>query len=85
MVFDWTEKQNKKYIPLVTFVIGCAVGAVVMKWYIEKEGKKMADGGSIGSSQPASPTIIQVQSSPPVAPAAPVAAAPISTVSSLPV
>lgn len=75
MVFDWTEKQNKKYIPLVTFVIGCAVGGVLMKWWTEKKGAtKLAEGGAIaGATQPSQTIIVQPAAVAPVMPATPLA------------
>lgn len=89
MILDFTDPDNKKHIPTITFVIGCAVGALLWKFYLEYQTKKMASGGSVNGGGNVAPaqTVIQVApaaAAPPIA--APVSAAPIptATVSSTP-
>ena len=76
MILDWTEKSNKKYIPIITFVLGCATGALVWKFYWESKGAKMEAGGAVAPAAQAPATVIQV-AAPAPAPAMQAAPAPV--------
>lgn len=75
MILDWTEKSNKKYIPIVTFVLGCAVGAVAWRFYWESKAAKLEAGGAVAPAAQAPATVIQV-AAPAAAPAMQAAPAP---------
>jgi hypothetical protein len=73
-MLDLTKQENKKYIPIGTFVLGVIVGAALMHYWVQKKGKsdKFESGGSVAPA----PTTIQVIAPAPVAPTAPVSVAP---------
>ncbi len=77
MILDWTEKSNKRYIPIVTFVLGCAVGALAWKYYWESQAAKMDAGGAVAPAAQAPATVIQVAAPAAPAPAAVAAPAPV--------
>ena len=74
---DITKQENKKYIPIGTFVLGCIVGAVAMHYWMQRKhggSEKFASGGSV-------PQTIQIVNPAPVAQApAPVVSAPAPSV-----
>ncbi len=67
-MIDITKQENKKYVPIATFVLGVVVGGVIMHFWIQKKtggSKEFAAGGTIA---PAPPATIQIVQPAPVAP-----------------
>ena len=48
-MFDYSKPENKKYIPIGTFIFGMFVGGIVMRLWCAKQGKakEFAQGGTI--------------------------------------
>lgn len=72
MILDFSEPENKKYIPIATFALGVFVGGLLMHFYMQKKSKEFASGGTVQPAQP----IVVMQAPPAPAMAAPVASAP---------
>lgn len=77
MVLDFSEPDNKKYIPIATFALGVFVGGLCMHFWMQKKSKETAlfnNGGAVATPQAAQPQPIVIQtSSAPPAMAAPMA------------
>lgn len=72
MFLDFSQEENKKYIPYTTFALGLFVGGLLMHLYMEKKKGAMFEKG--GAISPA-PQIIQVTAAP-----SPVISAPVPSI-----
>ena len=74
---DWSEPENKKYIPIGTFLLGMFVGGLLMHFYMQKKSKEFSAGGAV---QAAPPVVVMAQAPAPAmaAPAPPAMSPPTS-------
>ena len=75
MFLDFSEPENKKYIPIATFALGVFVGGLLMHFYMQKKSKEFASGGTVQSAPP----VVVMQAPAPVMAAPAVASVPIAS------
>jgi hypothetical protein len=77
-MLDFTETQNKKYIPILTFGLGVFIGGLLLHFWVQKKSQEeghFSNGGDVAPAPAVAPAPVAPA---PVAPqvVAPVAVAP---------